>query len=272
MSATPSSLSSRPVGDPVGEVAPAIMPDLHTDLLLRAAAAAGTDAERKRLLNEVVIRTMPVAEAIAARYRARGESQEDLVQVAALALVKATRRYEPERGTHFLAYAVPTISGELRRYFRDHGWDVRPPRRLQELRISVREASSQLSQELGREPTLREISVRTGAEGREIQEMLLAADSYSTQSLDAEPGSELSLEARLGDDDTALEDVVDRVALRPLLAALPERDRRIITLRFYGGWTQQRIAASIGVTQMQVSRLIERSLSRLRNAALDEAG
>ena len=102
--------------------------------------------------------------------------------------------------------------------------------------------------------------------------MLLAADSYSTQSLDAEPAAELSLEARIGDDDAALEDVVDRVALRPLLAALPERDRRIITLRFYGGWTQQRIADSIGVTQMQVSRLISRSLSRLRTAALDEAG
>jgi RNA polymerase sigma-B factor len=182
-----------------------------------------------------------------------------------------TRRYEPERGAHFLAYAVPTISGELRRYFRDHGWDVRPPRRLQELRISVREAASQLNQELGRKPSLEEISARTGAEGRENQEMLLAADGYSTQSMDAERGSEPSLEARLGDDDAALENVVDRLALRPLLAALPERDRRVLAMRFYGGWNQQRIADSIGVTQMQVSRLIARSLSRLRAAALDEA-
>jgi RNA polymerase sigma-B factor len=251
---------------------PEIVTDRCTDQLLRAAATCA-GAERQRLLNEVVIRTMPVAEAIAARYRSRGEPAEDLIQVAALALVMATRRYEPERGTHFLAYAVPTISGELRRYFRDHGWDVRPPRRLQELRISVRAAASQLNQELGRNPTLQEISARTGAEVREIQEMLVAADSYSTQSLDAEPGSEPPLEARLGDDDAALEDVVDRVALRPLLAALPERERRILTLRFYGGWTQQRIAESIGVTQMQVSRLISRSLSQLRlAAALDEAG
>jgi RNA polymerase sigma-B factor len=250
---------------------PGIAEDRQTDRLLRAAAAT-SGAERERLLNEVVIRTMPVAQAIAARYRARGESQEDLVQVAALALVKATRRYEPERGTHFLAYAVPTISGELCRHFRDHGWDVRPPRRLQEVRTSVRKASSQLSQELGREPTLEEISARTGAEGREIREMWLAADSYSTVSLDNERACEPPLEARLGDHDDALEDVVDRLALRPLLATLPERERRILTLRFYGGWTQQRIAESIGVTQMQVSRLMSRSLSRLRTAALDEAG
>jgi RNA polymerase sigma-B factor len=200
--------------------------DYVDQLLLAATEASG--AARVRLLNEAVVQFMPVAESLAARYAGRGIPREDLTQVAALALVKASRGYQAERGTRFPAYAIPTINGELRRHFRDHGWDVRPTRRLQELRIRFRHATMELTNRGGAAPSLDDVAAHLGADDREIREMLVAGEGYSTVSLDAplENGdNDAILGDTLGSEDTDLEEVVDRLAVDPLLAALPERER-----------------------------------------------
>jgi RNA polymerase sigma-B factor len=245
----------------------------HLDFVdqLLIAAAEETGARRMRMLNEAVVRFMPVAESLAARYAGRGIPREDLTQVAALALVKASRGYSPEKGTRFAPYAIPTINGELRRHFRDHGWDVRPTRRLQELRIRFRNATTELTNRGGASPTVEDVAAHLGADDREVREMLVAGEGYSTISLDAplESGDpEAILGDTLGTEDAELEEVVDRLAVDPLLAALPERERNILTLRFYAGWTQQQIATELGITQMQVSRTLSRTLRQLHDAAL----
>jgi len=243
--------------------------DFVDQLLIGAATATG--ASRMRALNEAVVRFMPVAESLAARYSGRGIPQEDLSQVAALALVKASRGYRPEKGTRFAAYAIPTINGELRRHFRDHGWDVRPTRRLQELRIRFRNATVELTNRRGASPSVDDVAAHLGADRGEVREMLVAGEGYSTISLDAplESGEHDSmLGDTLGIEDADLEEVVDRLAVDPLLAALPERERNVLTLRFYAGWTQQQIAAELGITQMQVSRILNRTLRRLHDAVL----
>lgn len=246
--------------------------DRLTDELVERAAAA-PEPERRRLLDEVVLLNLPVARSIASRYRDRGEPLEDLVQVASLALVKAARGYEPGRGRGFLPYAVPTITGELRRHFRDRGWDVRPPRRVQELRLAVGNAVQELSQEIGRSPTVAELSERLDVDQEDVIETLAASQGYSATSLDAPVDGEegVSLGDTLGCEDDDLDRVVDCLAVEPLLASLPPRDRHILCLRFYRGWTQSQIAEDIGVTQMQVSRLLSRALARLRKAALEES-
>jgi RNA polymerase sigma-B factor len=240
-------------------------------LLIAASDAIGP--ERTRLLNEAALRFMPIAESLALRYSGRGIPHEDLSQVAALALVKATRGYRPERATRFSAYAVPTITGELRRHFRDHGWDVRPTRRLQELRIRFRNANTELTNRRGRSPSVDDVAQHLGADSREIREMLVAGEGYSTVSLDAPLDSEHDavLGDTLGAEDSELAELLDRLAVDPLLAALPERERNVLALRFYADWTQQQIAFELGITQMQVSRTLSRTLSQLHRAALDEA-
>ncbi|MGQ7297284.1 SigB/SigF/SigG family RNA polymerase sigma factor [Quadrisphaera sp. KR29] len=241
------------------------------ELLARASVADG--AERARLLDEVVVLNLPVAKALAARFRDRGEQQDDLVQVASLALVKAAQGYQPGKGRGFLPYAVPTITGELRRHFRDRQWGVRPPRRLQELRLSLGAAAAELTQKIGRAPTVTQLSEHLGVDQEEVIEALAAAQDYHLASLDAPMDGEADgtpLGATLGEDDGAIDRVVDHVSVAPLLASLPERDRRILSLRFFRGWTQSQIAADIGVTQMQVSRLLARTLERLR-AQLEDA-
>jgi len=246
--------------------------DYVDQLLIAACQASG--ASRVRMLNQAVVQFMPVAESLAARYAGRGIPQEDLTQVAALALVKASRGYQPEKGTRFAAYAIPTINGELRRHFRDHGWDVRPTRRLQELRIRFRSATIELTNQRGAAPSVDEVAAYLGTDGHEIREMLLAGEGYSTVSLDAplesgEPDSVLG--DTLGTEDDSLDVLVDRLAVDPLLAALPERERSVLALRFYAGWTQQQIAAELGITQMQVSRTLNRTLRRLHTAILADA-
>lgn len=251
---------------PVGSGRPANL-DFVDQLLVAAAATTGT--RRVRMLNEAVVRFMPMAESLAARYTGRGIPREDLTQVAALALVKASRGYRPEKGTRFGAYAIPTINGELRRHFRDHGWDVRPTRRLQELRIRFRAAATELTNRQGASPSVDDVAAHLGADDREVREMLVAGEGYSTVSLDAPMDSgdrESVLGDTLGTEDTDLDDVVDRLAVDPLLAALPERERNILTLRFYADWTQQQIATELGITQMQVSRTLARTLRQLQDA------
>jgi RNA polymerase sigma-B factor len=226
-----------------------------------------TDPEQARTLrHELVVLNVPVATSIALRYRARGESIDDLVQAAHLGLVKAVNGFDPERGRDFLAYAVPTISGEVKRHFRDQGWDIRPPRRVQELRSEVEQAAAELTQKLGRSPRLSEIAARLGASHEDVVECVASADLYHVHSLDAPVGGaeDLAVSDTLGDLDPVIGTIEDVLSVRPLLEQLSPRDRRILSLRYFADWTQQQIADEVGVTQMQVSRLITKALRRLR--------
>jgi RNA polymerase sigma-B factor len=236
-------------------------------LLARAHGAVGAD--RDRLMEQATVSQLGLARSMALRYRDRGEPLDDLVQVANLALVMAVQRYRPDEGVPFAAFAVPTITGELRRHFRDRGWNVRPPRRLQELRARVQTATADLGQELGRAPSSEQLAERLGVDVGEVQEAATAAEGYHSLSLDAPAGDGEGpqLVDWLGADEEAYEHTVEAMAVRPLLAGLDERTRHILCLRFFRGCTQQQIADEIGVTQMQVSRLISQALTRLRRDA-----
>ena len=235
-----------------------------------AGAAHLGESERQVVLERVVVSQLGLARSIAMRYRDRGEPIEDLVQVANMALVMAVQRYRPDHGVSFAAFAVPTITGELRRYFRDRGWDVRPPRRIQELRGHVQSATQDLVQDLGRTPTTAEVAERLNVDEREVRETLTATEGYHSLSLDApapDGAGTATLADVVGGPDSTLEQVIDLEAVRPLLARLGERDRHILALRFFRGCTQQEIADDIGVTQLQVSRLLTQALARLRAEA-----
>jgi RNA polymerase sigma-B factor len=239
--------------------------DRTVEQLLAAARNAGP-TERDQLLEQATVSQLGLARSMAMRYRDRGEPLDDLVQVANLALVMAVQRYDPEQGVPFAAFAVPTITGELRRHFRDRGWNVRPPRRLQELRARMQSATHDLSQELGHAPSSEQLAQRLGVGADEVREAEKAAEGYHSLSLDAPASTADSpqLADWLGEDDEQYDHTVDSLAVRPLLAGLDERLRHILCLRYYRGCTQQQIADEIGVTQMQVSRLIAQALARLR--------
>jgi RNA polymerase sigma-B factor len=229
--------------------------------------------ERDRLRKEVVAAWIPMAERLATRFRNRGEAVEDLKQVAALGLVKAVDRYDPERGTAFASFAVPTVVGEVKRHFRDHLWGLHVPRRVQELRNRVRAARNDLTQSVdGRGPTVREIADHAGLSEEEVLIGLEAIDSFSTMSLDAElPGSEgYTLVDTLGLPDPGMDAVVDRESVKPCLRQLPERERTILYLRFFDDMTQSQIARIMGISQMHVSRLINRTCARLRAEIMAE--
>jgi RNA polymerase sigma-B factor len=224
--------------------------------------------EQKTLRQQLIVLNVPVATSIAMRYRSRGESLEDLVQTAQLGLVKAVNGFDASRGLDFLAYAVPTISGEVKRHFRDQGWDIRPPRRIQELRADVERASSELTQTLGRSPRLSEIAEHLGAKEEEVVECVASADLYHVHSLDAPVGGveELPVSETIGSVDPMIDQIDDVLSVRPLVDRLTPRERRILALRFYSDWTQQQIADEVGVTQMQISRVLGNTLKRLREA------
>ncbi|MFF5145014.1 RNA polymerase sigma factor SigF [Streptomyces sp. NPDC013157] len=231
--------------------------------------------ERLALRDELVELWLPMAERIAVRFRGRGETLEDLYQVAALGLVKAVDHYDPERGRAFEAYAVPTITGEIKRHFRDHMWTLHVPRRVQELRNRVRTALKELDQTTpGRPPTVAEIAARTQLTEEEVRAGMEALDCYSTLSLDAEvPGGDgYVLGDTLGAADPGYDLIVDRAAAEPCLQNLPERDRLILYLRFFRGMTQSRIAGQLGISQMHVSRLLSACFDRLREELQAEAG
>ena len=230
--------------------------------------------ERDALRQEVVTAWIPMAERLAGRFRNRGESTEDLRQVAAVGLIKAVGRYDPERGTAFESFAVPTVVGEVKRHFRDHLWAMHVPRRVQELRNRVRAARQELSQSIeGRAPTVAEIAERTGMTEDEVNAGMEAIDSYAAMSLDAAlPGADgHALLDSLGHPDPGLDTVIDRVSIAPRLRALPEREQRILYLRFFDDMTQSQIADIMGISQMHVSRLISRTCERLRAQVLAEA-
>lgn len=240
--------------------------DVRTDELFAALPDDPTARD------ELVALHAPLAESLAKRYGGYGEPFEDLVQVATLGLLKAIDRFDPERGTPFAAYATPTILGELKRHFRDRGWAVRVPRRLQEAAQAIKEAMDALSQELGRSPTVLELSHRTGEREDDVLEALDALQAYTAASLDAPAGEDADnppLGEALESEDPRFEIAEGWASLAPHIEALPERERRILALRFFEGWTQSRIAEEIGVSQMHVSRLLSKTLARLREAVAE---
>ncbi|MFI6441269.1 SigB/SigF/SigG family RNA polymerase sigma factor [Streptomyces sp. NPDC050759] len=229
--------------------------------------------ERKALRDELVELWLPMAERIAVRFRGRGESLEDLYQVAALGLVKAVDHYDPARGSAFEAYAVPTVTGEIKRHFRDHMWTLHVPRRVQDLRNRVRQASKELAQTPGHTPTVAEIAERAQLTEDEVRTGAEALECFSALSLEAEmPGTDgYALGDALGGPDPGFDVVVDRVAVRPCLEALPERERTILYLRFFQGMTQSGIAEELGISQMHVSRLLSTCFAHLREEVLADA-
>ncbi|MGB8940252.1 MAG: SigB/SigF/SigG family RNA polymerase sigma factor, partial [Streptomyces sp.] len=223
------------------------------------------------LCEEIVTAWLPMAHRLASRFRNKGENLEDLRQVAAMGLIKAVKRFEPERGA-FESYAVPTITGELRRHFRDRMWDVRVPRRVQELRNKVRFARRELLERPGSdaEPSLADIAERAELTEDEVREGMEAMSSYSALSLDAEVSADpdgFSLADTLGAPDPAYDCITDREAAKTGLRRLPERERTILYLRFFEDMTQSRIAEELGISQMHVSRLITTSCARVRAEA-----
>ncbi len=223
------------------------------------------EASRHELTTQLIETNAAMARSIACRYRNRGIDLDDLQQVALLALTKAAQRFDPDAGHDFMSYAVPTIRGELRRHFRDAGWMVRPPRRVQELQARISRAQDELESQLGRSPRPTEVAAHLGAELEDVVEALTADGCFAPTSLDMPlgPGS-VSLADQLGCADRAVEAADARILLEPVVGRLPERDRRILHLRFVEERTQQEIADEIGLTQAQVSRLLARILDDLR--------
>jgi RNA polymerase sigma-B factor len=242
----------------------------HLDpVLAELAALPEGDPRRTEPRDKLVTEFLPVAQHIARRFGQRGEPHDDLVQVATVGLISAIDRFDPSRGSDFLSFAVPTIMGEVRRHFRDTSWSVRVPRRLKELHLAITSATNELSQHLGRAPTPSELATHLGISRDEVFEGLEASNAYRSSSLDELlVGTDKSLS--LGDDDPDLMGVENREALQPLLRQLPERERTIILLRFFGNLTQTQIADRIGVSQMHVSRLLSRTLVELRKGMLSE--
>lgn len=257
----------RDEDSPVGD-ASSTGRERRTEDLFAQAATLTDVAEQQACLDDIVLLNAPVAEAIANRYSSRGIESDDLVQVAYLGLVKAVQGYRPGDGPGFLAYAVPTISGEIKRHFRDFGWMIRPPRRIQELRSAATSTSAELLQQQGRPPTDEEVAEDLGVDVRELAEASMARGCFSALSLDA-PTHEGEGTQVLGDMIVDESDAFGRIdnmeLLRPALAALSERDRKILLLRFARGMTQDQIGKEIGVSQMQVSRLLTRILDGLRD-------
>jgi len=229
-----------------------------------------TPAERREARDGLISLHLPLVEHCARRFRNRGEPHEDLVQVGTIGLLKAVDRFDAERGVEFSTYATPTVIGEIKRHFRDKGWAIRVPRRLQELRLQIGTVSSELTQLLGRSPTPRELADRIGCTVEEIVEGLESGNAYTTLSLDAGEdagdGSTATMLDAIGAEDEHLEHVEIRESIKPLLDALDAREKKILMLRFFRNMTQSQIAEEVGISQMHVSRLLTRTLAHLRTA------
>ena len=239
-------------------------------IMFRHLATLDPDSTHARREREAIIaRCLPLADHIARRFRNRGEPLEDLVQVARVGLMNAVNRYNVDNGAEFIAFAVPTIMGEVRRHFRDHGWSVKVPRRLKDLNSQLKRCREELSHQLGRAPTASEIATALGIDREEVVQGQIASSAYTTLSSDTPMGGGeaddgRSVASTFGDLDANLDKVLDVVTVRPLLAALPEREQTVLRLRFFENMTQTQIAARLGISQMHVSRLLARSLDRLR--------
>ena len=243
------------------------------ELFERLAVLPADDPERARIRGYLVELHLPLVEYLARRFRNRGEWLDDLTQVATIGLIKSIDRFDLERGVEFSTYATPTIVGEIKRHFRDKGWAVRVPRRLQELKLSLTKAIGEVAQREGRAPTVSELAAHLQMSEEEVLEGLESANAYSTVSLDAPDSGDEDAPAvsdSLGMVDEALEGVEYRESLKPLLEQLPPREKKILLLRFFGNMTQSQIATELGISQMHVSRLLARTLAQLRQGLTTE--
>ncbi len=262
-----------PAKRPIRTYRPADSGDVAADeergveLIAVLARLPQDDPARPRLRDETIEAWLPMTRRLARRYSGRGEPLDDLVQAATVGLIKAIDRFDAEVGVDFVVFAIPTILGEVKRHFRDRAWAIRVPRRLQEMRMAISEAGTVLTHRLGRAPTVPDIATYLGVGEEEVLEGLEGARAYSTTSLSTPVGTDsgtLELGDTLGveDDDYARTEL--HLSLGPALACLTERERTIVTLRFFGNQTQTQIAAQIGVSQMHVSRLLSAALAKLR--------
>jgi RNA polymerase sigma-B factor len=237
-----------------------MMTTVHAELSDRGPSPEKERAQR----DELVTSHLGLAHQLARRFSNRGESHEDLVQVASLALVKAAERFDPDREIMFSTFAAASIIGELKRHFRDRGWAVRAPRRLQELLLEIGSSADRLGQELGRTPKVSELAKAVGASEDDVLEALEAGQSYRTSSLDARDREGQSMAESLGSEDGGFGHVENHSVLSFAMEQLSPRDHSIVHMRFVEGLTQSEIAARLGVSQMQISRLLAESLRRLR--------
>ncbi|MFB8279456.1 RNA polymerase sigma factor SigF [Nocardia colli] len=242
-------------------------------LFEKIAALGEDDPRREPMREELIQRCLPLAEHIARKFAGRGENFDDLLQVARLGLVQATDRFDVTRGSSFLAFAVPTIMGEVRRHFRDNTWSVRVPRRTKEIQLSIGATVEALSQRLGRMPRAREIAEELDVDLVEVTQALIAGNAYQSSSIDAVAGDDienapLPLLESLGAEEPSYHLVEDFLAVRPLIEELPERERQVLIMRFFENKTQTQIADVLGVSQMHVSRILSRTLNELREQAL----
>ncbi|MET8653998.1 MULTISPECIES: RNA polymerase sigma factor SigF [Nocardia] len=243
-------------------------------MFARLAEFDPDDPARAASRQDIIERCLPLAANIARRFSGRGENYDDLLQIARVGMVQAVDRFDPSYGASFLSFAVPTIMGEVRRHFRDHTWAVRVPRRLKEIQQTIGPATEKLTHELGRMPRAREIAEEIGAELTEVTQALIARNAYQSTPIDPTPeggdsdNTPASVLDTLGADDTNYDSVEDYLAVRPLIAALPERQRQVLVWRFFDSLTQIEIAERLGCSQMQVSRILTKTLSSLREQAM----
>jgi RNA polymerase sigma-B factor len=259
MAALPATLNRLPETGAMSGLA-----DKTDESLFRMLGRLPDGPPRSAVRAEIVARHLPLVRAIAMRYRNRGEPLEDLLQAGAVGLVKAVDRFEVGRGVRFSTFAVPTVSGEIKRHFRDHTWSVHVRRGLQERTAAVTAAAGALAQELGRSATVAELARRSELSEEQVLEALECARCYAARSLNEPFEDDGELGDTLGGEDPALHDLVLHESLRPALAKLPARLQRIISLRFYGNLTQAQIAEQFGISQMHVSRLLAQALGLLR--------
>jgi RNA polymerase sigma-B factor len=222
----------------------------------------------RRQREAIVERSLPIADHIAHRFSNRGEPLDDLVQAARVGLVNAVNRFDVETGSEFLAFAVPTMMGEVRRHFRDYGWAVKVPRRLKDIQGQLVQAREELSQCFNRAPTASEIADHLGVDRELVVEAVIAGSNYTTRSTDVHTGPDdkyQPLGETLGGVDPNLDAVIDIETVRPLIAALPDRQRTVLILRFFENLTQTQIAKRVGCSQMHISRLLAEALRTLRS-------
>ncbi|MDJ0341294.1 RNA polymerase sigma factor SigF [Streptomyces sp. PH10-H1] len=269
----PEGLQGLPEIPPFETVGPVDARALSKTLFRRLDALDEGTYEYSYVRNTLVELNLALVKFAASRFRTRSEPMEDIVQVGTIGLIKAIDRFELSRGVEFPTFAMPTIIGEIKRFFRDTSWSVRVPRRLQELRLDLARAGDELAQQLDRSPNVAELAERLQISPDEVVEGMAASNAYTASSLDAQPDeddSEGALTDRIGYEDHDLEGIEYVESLKPLIAELPPRDRTILSLRFVGNLTQSEIGEELGISQMHVSRLLSRTLDRLRRGLLVE--
>lgn len=260
-------LAGLPDIPPYDEVGPVDARALSKTLFERLESLEEGTPEYSYVRDTLVELNLALVKFAASRFRSRSEPLEDIIQVGTIGLIKAIDRFELSRGVEFPTFAMPTIIGEIKRFFRDTSWSVRVPRRLQELRLDLARTGDELAQQLDRAPTVAELAERLGITEDEVVEGMAASNAYTASSLDAQPeedDTEGALADRIGYEDHGLEGIEYIESLKPLIAELPQRERRILSLRFVASMTQSEIGEELGISQMHVSRLLSRTLVKLR--------